>query len=330
MEIVRTKPDDDIPEGAIASLLSNPNLFVVVASHAGRGDNEEPADDDFGLDDDAGESQALTAPPGDSFVPLPELRPNVASHLHISGPSGCGKSSFANLMSKSFIECHAGPVIVISADGTPDPNFTNVTQRIPVDESLANVKLEALAGGTPESPPALIVFDDVEGLAKPKAAALRVFEQAVKERGRKMGLHSLSIYHRGAANKSTQASLNEATGYVVFPKKMSTNTAYMLKTYADIPDEVVSLIRSGDWGRCLIIIPGEYLLGEKKAAIIDPSVISAIAKAEKKRMNQRATKALAAAEEAAAVTLSRSQHGQARGGAGLTNAFDRLSGLGYR
>tara|TARA_R110000868_G_scaffold84595_3_gene238448 strand:- start:1004 stop:1915 length:912 start_codon:yes stop_codon:yes gene_type:complete len=294
------------PPGAIGTLASDINDFIVLSE----GKDGSP---------DGDKAQALTAPKGDHFVPLAEIRPNVASHLHVSGPSGCGKSTFANMYAHAFKNCHSGLVYVISADAEPDANLDCVDVRVPIDESLASVKLEDLAGG-PGSPPALIIFDDVEGLPKDKAAALRVFEQAVKERGRKMGLHSISIYHRGAANKSTQASLNEATGFVVFPKKMSTNTAYMLKTYAGIPDEVVSLIRRGDWGRWLIVVPGQYLLGERKAAVIDPAVITAIAKAEKKRMNEQATTALAKA-------VAEQEN---KGGAAVETAMSKLSGLGYR
>lgn len=295
MEVVKAQHP---PPGAIATLASDPNQFIVLAA-----------------DEEADDSAAVTAPSGDSFVPLPELKQNVASHLHVSGPSGCGKSTFCNEYAKEFKRCLGGPVYVISADGGDDPNLTTVDVRVPIDESLANVQLETLAGGA-DSPPALVIFDDVEGLDPVKAAALRTFEQAVKERGRKMGLHSISVYHRGAANKTTQASLGEATAFVVFPKKLSTNTTYMLKKYADIPDEVASLIRRGDWGRWLIVAPGQYLLGERKCAVIDPAVVAAIAKAEKKRINSRASAALASATD------------DADGGA--ASALSKLSGLGYR
>ena len=266
MDIVSSK---SLPAGAIAALSNDDNDYVVLSSAA-----------------DA--AQALTAPPGVTFIPIPETTPGVASHLHVSGPSGCGKSTFAGKYAAAFKAIHNGPVYVVSADATPDPNLSDVDARIPIDSSLGDINIETLAGSTPT----LIIFDDVEGLPADKATALRVFEQAIKERGRKLGLFSISIYHRGAANKATQASLNEATGFVVFPKKMSTNTSYMLRKYADIPDEVVSLIRRGDWGRWLIVVPGQYLLGERKAAVIDPAVMSAIAKAEKKVMNAKAVSAM--------------------------------------
>ena len=287
------------PPGAIATLSPGEQFVVISDSPTTTGE----------------ESSALQALGDGCFVPLPELLPNKACHLHMCGPSGCGKSTFCNMYAGEFKKHLGGQVYVISADGSPDPNLTNVDVRVPIDETLANVKLETLAG-EPGSPPALIIFDDVEGLDKDKATALRVFEQAVKERGRKMGLHSISVYHRGAANKATQASLGEATAFVVFPQNLSTNTTYMLKKYADIPDEVAGLIRRGGWGRWLCISPGNYLLGEKKAAIIDPAFMTAIAKAEKKRMNSAAAKALAKADDEAAADAG--------------SALDKLSGLGYR
>lgn len=270
MELIRAERP---PEGAIAILASDPHAFIVVTDHT------DPFADDM----------AITAPVGDSFIPLPEMKPCVASHIHVAGPSGSGKSTFADMMAEMYKSVVGGRVIVVSADGDPDPNLTHVDTRVPIDESISQVNIKDMAGADG----ALVIFDDVEGLPKESASAFRAFEQAVKERGRKMGLHSISIYHRGAANKSTQASLNEATGYVVFPKKLSSNITYMLKTYADIPPEVVNLIGRGDWGRWLLIVPGCYMLGEKKAAIIDPTAIAAIAKAEKKRITQDATDAVA-------------------------------------
>ncbi len=235
-------------------------------------------------------SQSLTAAEGTKFAPLPERMKDVASHQHCAGPSGCGKSFFCNLFAQNFKACTGGKVIIISADGADDPGFPTADMRIAVDESLADFPLESLADA--EGKPTLVVFDDIDGMSKGKQAALQTFETAVKERGRKLGIHSISVHHRGAANKSTQASLNEATSYVVFPAKISKNVAYMLHTYADLPKEVVSLIRRGNWGRWLIV-GSSYMLGERKAAIIDTAVLGAIAKEEKKRMAIQATMALA-------------------------------------
>lgn len=295
MDIVQNSAK--IPADSIARLAKNPTHFVTLAE---------------------GDEAALTCEDDDCFEPLPEMQPGVASHLHVAGPSGSGKSTFANMYAKAFKDVYGGKVFVISADGAPDPNLTNVDVRVPIDASLADMQLENLPS------PALVIFDDVEGLPKPKADALRVFEQAVKERGRKLGIHSISIYHRGAANKATQASLNEATGFVVFPQKISKNVAYMLKRYADIPEEVTGLIRRGKWGRWLIVKPGQYLLGEKKAAVLDSSAVGAIAHAEKKRMNAAAAAALKHAHDGAA-TAEVTAHGAAP-----ENALSKLSGLGYR
>ena len=246
-------------------------------------------------------SQSLSAPDGDKFSPIPELKPNVASHLHVSGPSGSGKSSFADLYANNFKRYHpGGRVVVISADTDPDPNLTHVDARVGVDESIAEIPLEQIAS-PPDAEgrrrPTLVILDDVEGLPKPKAVALRVFTQGIKERGRKLGLHSLSIYHKGASNLTTRDSLSEATSFVVFPHRLNSNAEYMLKKYAGIPPEVCSLIRRGSWGHWLIVTPGQCLLGEKKAAVVDPAILSSIARAEKVRLTKAATQAVAAEQE---------------------------------
>ena len=246
-------------------------------------------------------TQALAAnAPGEgteaSFAPMPEMRRDVAVHLHVVGASGSGKSTFANEYAKAFKRELSTPdqeavVCVISADSAEDPNMPDVDVRLAIDAGLGDYELEKFKQGE-EARPVLIIMDDVEGLNPSLTKAFRTFEQAVVERGRKMGIHSISIYHRGAANKSTAVSLGEATGFVVFPGSLTANTSYMLTKYAGLAPEIISLIRRGGWGRWLMVVPGEYLLGEKKAAILDAAQLGALAKAEKKRMNAEAVKAL--------------------------------------
>jgi len=251
--------------------------------------------------DEEDSPQAIAAnPPGArgeaSFCPMPEVRRDVAVHLHVVGASGSGKSTFANEYARAFKRELSTPdrpavVCVISADAKPDPNMPDVDLRLAIDKSLGDYPLEKFKQDD-NARPVLIIMDDVEGLNSALTKAFRTFEQAVVERGRKMGIHSISIYHRGAANKSTAVSLGEATGFVVFPSSLTANTGYMLTKYAGIAPEIISLIRRGGWGRWLIVAPGEYLLGEKKAAILDEAQLSALAKAEKKRMNRDAARAL--------------------------------------
>lgn len=235
---------------------------------------------------EGGDTQFLEAPEGDQWVPMPEIRPNVACHIHCAAPSGSGKSTFANLYAHSFKLHTGGRVVVISADAEDDPVLFSIDKRIAIDESLAHLPLENIA--PPDGLPTLIIFDDVEGLAKPLATALRVFTQAVKERGRKMGIASLSLYHKGAGGLTTRDSLGEATSYTVWPKRVSSNTEYMLQKYASLPLEIIGMIRRGNWGRWLMVYPGEVLLGEKRIAELDSSVLSAIAKEEKKRLAREA------------------------------------------
>lgn len=235
-------------------------------------------------------TQSVEPPEGGSWVPIPELRPRVACHIHVAGPSGAGKSTFANTYAAEFKRQTGGMVIVISADAEPDPALTCVDGRIQVDPSLAELDLEQLA--SPERP-SLIIFDDTEGLPKPLATALRVFTQAIKERGRKMGLHTLSIYHKGAGNLVTRDSLAEATAYVVFPQRLTSNAEYMLKKYAGIPTEICSLFRKGGWGRWMMIFPGEAIVTPERIVELDGAVLASIAKAEKRQMLQKATDAAA-------------------------------------
>jgi len=86
--------------------------------------------------DEEDSPQAIAAnPPGArgeaSFCPMPEVRRDVAVHLHVVGASGSGKSTFANEYARAFKRELSTPdrpaiVCVISADAKPDPNMPDV------------------------------------------------------------------------------------------------------------------------------------------------------------------------------------------------------------
>jgi len=232
-------------------------------------------------------AQALEAPDGKSFLVLPEVRERTASHIHCAGPSGCGKSTWANEFARLHREELGGKVLVVSADPEPDPALSEVDARIGIDPTLASLSMDELREVV-DGAPLLIVFDDVEGIDEPRTRALRAFVQAVKERGRKFGISSLSIYHRGAANKATAASLGEATGFLVFPGSVNNNTRYMLQQYAGLPPEFLSTLRRAGWGRWVFIFNGSppFAIGEKKAALLDSSVLEAFARAERSRLRK--------------------------------------------
>ena len=259
----------------------------------------------------AGPAIELTKP-GESFFPLPELRPKFPSHIHVVGPSGVGKSTWAGQYARLFRHLLDGRVVVVSADGAEDPAIPHVPlhrngatevdpaadERISAADLVENpLELEDLAAQLDgDGPPTLVIFDDVEGLPKHQRQAVRTLEQAVKERGRKFGVHSVSIYHRGAASRATASSLSEATGYVVFPEGgITQNTLYMLKQYAGIEPAIVGLIRRAGWGRWLYIsaTAPQYMLGPRRAAVMDPVVMAAIGKAEQKQLAAQAARSFA-------------------------------------
>lgn len=245
------------------------------------------------VDDDAetAENQAIELPDGQEFQVLPEQREKVAQHIHIVAPSGCGKSTWAGNFAKEF-QRDGGRVVCISADATDDPALP-VDTRLPISEDLASVNLEDLVD--PDEPQKLLlIFDDVEGVRGNLAKALAIFRKAAVERGRKLGISTLNIYHRGASGAATRDSLGEATGFVIFPKGgLSQNTVYMLKSYSGTPPEIIQLIRNRPgWGRSVFISNGHpaVAIGGRYAALLDPFLVSAVAKAEVK-----ANKAAAAA-----------------------------------
>jgi hypothetical protein len=231
------------------------------------------------IDDDEEGAQAIELPEHDEFHVLPELRENVAQHIHLVGPSGVGKSSWAGQFAERFRRERNGRVVVISADAADDPAIV-ADARFPVSADLADVDISQLAEGGP----LLVIFDDVEGVPRDLSQSLAQFRKALLERGRKLQISTINIYHRGASGSATRDSLNEATGVVVFPRGgISSNTKYMLRNHFDIPDGFMTLLRkSRPWGRSVYIsntFP-PIAVGGRRAALLDADEIEKIRRQE--------------------------------------------------
>lgn len=249
-----------------------------------------------------GGSEAMILGDGEQFEVVPERRPQVAQHIHVSGPSGCGKSTWSGNFAKLWRAMNKdGRVIVISADARPDPAI-GCDARIAVTPELADLQLESIAGDFP----LLVIFDDIEGLSNVLTKAVQTFQQALLERGRKYSVSTINIFHRAANGSATKSALAEATAFLVFPDGgcLSGNTAYALKRYCGVPPEFLTIVRrSGGWGRWLYICNSapQVAIGERRAAVLDTSTIEALARAERKRANKEAEAAL----ENLALTSSR-------------------------
>lgn len=228
--------------------------------------------------------------PGSYFQALPEFRRDVACHVHIGAPSGAGKTSWINRYSHTFKAMTGGNAVVFSADPAPDPNLTAVDARYGVTEALKDVTPEQLGPKAPDSPPLLVVIDDVGGLDPATTKALVKFETGLKQRGRRLGIMTISAYHRVANGKETKNSLAEATHCVVFPSTLDGNASYALDKYLGFPPECTTLVRRNaeKWGRSLLIKPGRYLVGERRVSVFDPAAFKAIAREEKRRLEREA------------------------------------------
>lgn len=241
------------------------------------------------VDDDAEGDQAIELPEGDAFQVLPETREALPQHIHVVGPSGSGKSTWAGNFARLFSREKGGRVAVISADAADDPALP-CDVRLQVCPELADVDLESIAD---PGQPLLLVFDDVEGIPKKEAKSLEQFRKAALERGRKLGISTINIYHRGASGGSTRDSLGEATGFVVFPRAgLTANTQYMLKNYAGVPGSLLSLLRKlPEWGRSVFVSNSAppVAIGGRRAALLDPFEIEAAEKQQRRAERKTGT-----------------------------------------
>lgn len=224
-------------------------------------------------------TEAIIIPEDSRFTFVPELREKTAQHVHIVGPSGCGKSSTC----QEFADHFPGKRIVVSADEDEDPALKNVDGRIKADSKMDEIDVERLKTDNG----LMVIFDDTEGVPKPIAKSLNTFKRALHERGRKYGICTINVYHRGADGENTRTSLGEMTHLVIFPHFANNqNTRYLLSKYAGLPDNFCELVKGPQWGRRVLIaindVP-QYVIGEHAAAIINHSTVQALAKHQRKK-----------------------------------------------
>jgi hypothetical protein len=228
--------------------------------------------------------EAIEIPEDSVFTFLPELRDKTAQHVHIVGPSGCGKSTAC----QEFVDHFPGKSIVVSADEEEDENLSNVDGRIKADDQMHLIDMDNLKdkNGTQ------IIFDDIEGVPKEISKSLNVFKRGLHERGRKFGICTINVYHRGADGANTRSALGEMTHLVIFPNFANNqNTKYLLEKYAGLPSNFCDLVKGPAWGRRVLIAVNDvpqFVIGEHAAAILNHTTIIALAKhhraAEAKRI----------------------------------------------
>lgn len=233
-------------------------------------------------------SEGIQIPPNSRFTFIPEIRNRVAQHIHIVGPSGVGKSTCA----QELCDCFPGKRIVVSADEDDDPAIKNVDMRLKAEKDIQDIELDDLQ----HDKGVMVVFDDIEGVSKDVSKALNVFRRALHERGRKFGICTVNICHRGADGENTRSALGEMTHLVIFPHfSNNQNTRYLLEKYAGLPANFSDLVSGPQWGRRVMIAINDtpqYVIGEHAASIIEHSTLLALSKHSRKILAKRVAKKL--------------------------------------
>ena len=233
-----------------------------------------------------GSAQLITLEPDERFQIIPETRPGMRSVFHIVGPSGAGKSTLAGEFARAFKEIWpTSRVIIVSTVDAEDPAFSDLDHtRVEIDEGLNDIGMPELAASA-KGAPVLLVFDDVEGLPKAKKLALESFQQRALETGRKLKIHTLSLFHRAAAGNSTKTLLSEANGLAFFPRTSTGNLGYALEKHFSIPPAIRTMLKDG-WGRWVLLRTDgspSYILGERRASIYDAEELQTLLRRQEKR-----------------------------------------------
>jgi hypothetical protein len=171
--------------------------------------------------------------------PIPAYNdPSQVQHILVAGKSGRGKTvwvaDFIHIWHKLFPK---SPIFLISGKDKEDEpafnakgtnsygkNIVDILDQIPINEEWM-AKIACTDGVKPyqhfiddDSGNSLVVFDDVEGMPKPIANAIKVIQESVLKTGRSKGIYSINIRHELLDREKTKALWTECSDVVLFVK----------------------------------------------------------------------------------------------------------------
>jgi len=238
------------------------------------------------ISEESNGDQLIELPPMLKFSVCPETRESLVDNIFVTGGAGSGKSTWCGDYCKLFIEMFKPKpeyITIISADDFEDPAYNFPHRHIKVDDEFA-LDPPTLDDFTNPNSRSVVIFDDIEGIIdKKREKALYGLLESCLTMGRKRGINTIQISHRGADSKKTKMILTELNAVVWFPKiGNSRNLTYMLTKHIGIPEGMREALKADGWGRwvCLKTSAPQILISECRATMYDHDEVE---KAIKKR-----------------------------------------------
>lgn len=171
-----------------------------------------------------------------------EVMPNkkVVEKIYISAPSGAGKSTWiGNWMTKYKKMFKDSEIYVFSRVNEDAPLDKHDPIRVELNEDLLNDPIEC-----EELENSLVVFDDTDTISDKRLRDnINILRDSILECGRHYDTRILVCSHQITNYKQTRIILNEATGFVIFPKASSSyHINRFLKAYIGLSKEQIKKI----------------------------------------------------------------------------------------
>jgi hypothetical protein len=189
---------------------------------------------------------------------IPQAVPNQREMPLLMAPSGAGKSTWiANYVEGYRCAFPDNDVVLFTSKTDPDPAFEGLDIE-PVDLERFGEEAAIRAPGPEDFRDSLIVFDDIESIS-PKSVRDAVFalKKSLAETGRSSNVYLCVSAHRAMRGQETKDDLNEASGYVVFPRRgSSAHSKRLLETYGGLTKQQVKRVleqtQGSRWAYCKI------------------------------------------------------------------------------
>lgn len=225
------------------------------------------------------------------LLPVPlHTDPSQVQHILVAGKSGKGKTvwvaDYIHTFSKLFPKA---PIFLISGkDKADEPAFNaksgdhgkNIVDKlvqVPLDDEWM-AKIACTDGMKPYehfiSPTgkSLVVFDDVEGLPKPIAKAIKIIQESVLKTGRSKGIYSVNIRHDIIDRDNTKSLWIECSDVVLFIKGKglpSQVVEYACKNKLNLSPEEIKKVYDYD-SRWVMLSQADppYMMGENRITLL--------------------------------------------------------------
>ena len=175
------------------------------------------------------------------LFPVVEFTKEPSYRMFISGLSGSGKSTFISQFIKFNPPKKEGKVFLFSPI-SDDPSLKNIKKLIQINlhDFEKEVGRSVEIDDFPEN--SICLFDDVETFKKGVKEPYLELRDMLLERGRHLGVSTITVSHNPCGGNLTKASLRESQYFLLFPSTNKMDCQKVLKIYGGLDNREIQQI----------------------------------------------------------------------------------------